>query len=114
MNSLGVATEQRALVFLESQGLTLLETNYRCRYGEIDLIFKDKTVIVFVEVRFRAKQNFGGAAASVSSQKQQKILRSAQTYLQEHGNQACRFDVIAFEGNSADTMEWITNAFEDR
>lgn len=112
MNTLGVATEQRALAYLQSQGLVLLETNYRCRYGEIDLIFKDKSTLVFVEVRFRANNNFGGAAVSVTHQKQQKILRSAQNYLQEHGDQACRFDVVTFDGNAAEKMEWITNAFE--
>lgn len=111
MNNLGVATEQRALVFLQKQGLTLLQTNYRCRYGEIDLILKDKAVIVFVEVRFRASEKFGGAVESVTSKKQQKILRTAQNYLQEHGNQACRFDVIAFQGKLADKMQWIPNAF---
>lgn len=112
MNTLGVATEQRARLYLQSKGLTFLEANYRCRYGEIDLILKDKSTLVFVEVRYRANQDFGGAAASITSQKQQKILRTAQYYLQEHGDQACRFDVVAFGGNAAEKMEWISNAFE--
>lgn len=114
MNKLGVAAEQRALAFVKCQGLTLLESNYRCRYGEIDIICRDQSVLVFIEVRFRANLQFGGAAASVTARKQYKILRAAQNYLMQHGNQACRFDVIAFDGDADYPTEWIKNAFDEQ
>ena len=70
----GSEAEQHALDFLLQNQLTLVERNYNCRYGEIDLIMQDKTHLVFVEVRFRAKINYGDAATSISRSKKSKLI----------------------------------------
>jgi putative endonuclease len=81
------------------------------RGGEIDLIMRDGTVTVFVEVRYRASR-FGGAAASVTRSKQHKLLQTARLWLARHNGSFdtvdCRFDVLAFTGNE---IEWLQNAF---
>ena len=110
--SKGQQYERRAEQFLLSQGLTLLRRNYWCKLGEIDLIMRDDHTLVFVEVRYRSQHYFGGAAASVTPAKQQKLRRAALCYLQEQGinesQQPCRFDLIAFEGEE---LHWLQNAF---
>lgn len=105
--SVGRDAEARAQQFLQQQGLTLIEKNFRCRGGEIDLIMRDQQMLVFVEVRFRKDQRFGGAAASVGSVKQQRLWRSASIYLMRFPRPpACRFDLVAIEGND---LHWIKN-----
>src|SRR5204862_504789 len=79
--SAGTLAEQRAERYLQSQGLGLIERNYRSRFGEIDLIMRDGTSLVFVEVRMRRNKDFGGAAASIDVRKQQRIIRTAHQYL---------------------------------
>ena len=115
-NNAGLAAEQLAATFLASHGLKLLMQNYHTRFGEIDLIMQDAASLVFVEVKLRTSSQFGGAAASVTPQKQQKLILAAQQYLQQHvknQNQvACRFDVILMTGNDLKQIEWIRNAFE--
>ena len=110
----GAEYEDAALRFLQSQGLRLVARNYRCRGGEIDLIMQQDDYLVFVEVRFRAGRSYGGAAASVTRTKQQKIRMTASYYLQTHGfnesQQACRFDVVAYEGS--EQCQWYINAFQ--
>jgi putative endonuclease len=87
-----------------------MESNFRCRFGEIDLIMHDGATLVFVEVRLRSNQKFGGAAASVTSAKQGRITRAAQIYLQQQSREmACRFDVVLLDGER--NIEWIKNAF---
>ncbi len=109
MNTLGMAAEDAALAYLESQGLQLIVRNYTCRLGEIDLIMQasDETVI-FVEVRQRLSARYGGAVASITLAKQRKWWRTASHFLQKHYQQEppCRFDVIAFEG---DERLWLKN-----
>ena len=112
MNNSGKAAEQFALQFLLQQGLVLLETNYLCRFGEIDLIMRDGKEIVFVEVRLRGNASFGGAAASITHSKQQKLSRTAEHYLLQHSNSACRFDAVLLDGVETQRMEWIRNTFE--
>jgi putative endonuclease len=101
--STGQFYEQQALVFLQQQGLQLVQQNYSCRFGEIDLVMR-------VEVKFRRSSNFGGAAAAVTLSKQQKLSRTALCYLQSVGQQHCRFDVVAITEQPAD-IRWIKNAF---
>ena len=97
----------RALTFLEQQGLTLIEKNFRCRAGEIDLIMRDVQTLVFIEVRSRKNQQFGGAAASVGPVKQQRLWRSASLYLLKFPKPpACRFDLVAIDGND---LRWMKN-----
>ena len=109
---LGQTAEARAEAFLVKQGLAPVARNWRCRFGEIDLIMQDGVTRVFVEVRLRSRSDFGGAAASVTPAKQRKLLAAARQYLS--GLQTlppCRFDVVALDGSSA--PDWIRNAFDD-
>ena len=120
-NNAGLEAEKLAATFLMNHGLKLVAQNYHCRYGEIDLIMTDASTLVFVEVKLRTSNRFGGAAASITAQKQQKLILTAQHYLQTQiKNQsqiACRFDAILM--NKIDLtlddlkhIEWIRNAFE--
>jgi putative endonuclease len=108
----GDAWELKARRWLEGKGLRFIAANVRGRGGEIDLIMKDDRVTVFVEVRFRQSSRFGGAAASVTLAKQQKLLQTAHLWLARHNGSFdtvdCRFDVVAFTGNE---IEWLKNAF---
>jgi putative endonuclease len=103
----GDLAEQRALTYLQRQGLTLITRNYQVAGGrhrpggEIDLIMREPSgTLVFVEVRFRADASFGGAAASVDLTKRQRIVHAARHYLMKWPTALppCRFDVIALEG----------------
>ena len=110
----GDAWELPARRWLERKGMRFLAANVRERGGEIDLIMQDKSTTVFVEVRYRKSSLFGGAAASVTSGKQRKLLYAARLWLARHNGSFdtvdCRFDVVAFTGNE---VEWIQNAFND-
>ncbi len=109
----GDRAEQRACDWLGKQGLTLLARNWHCRLGEIDLIMQHGDTLVFIEVRLRRDQQYGGALASVTTSKQHKLVRAAQMYLARHPHQAqqpCRFDVLALTSDTS-TPEWIQNAF---
>ncbi len=106
----GNSAENQALKYLRKQGLKPVTSNYRSRYGEIDLIMQHGATLVFVEVRYRAAEQYGGAAASVDPRKQQKLIRTAAAYLQSHDADAlCRFDVVAINGSSQ--INWIQSAF---
>ena len=107
----GAEAEALAAAFLEGRGLEVLERNFRCRLGEIDLVARDGETIVFVEVRRRASSAFGGAAASITSAKQLKILRAARFYLsRQRVTPACRFDALLIEGDPP-RIDWIRDAF---
>jgi len=112
--TLGSQGEKLALNFLKKQQLHLKEKNYHCRYGEIDLIMWDEDYLVFIEVRYRKNNNFGGALASIDHNKQAKLRRSAQDYLIKLKNNEppCRFDVLCISGNlNKPDYQWIKNAF---
>lgn len=113
---IGRHSEQYAEHYLKQQGLRLLERNYRCRGGEIDLVMQDNRTLVFVEVRYRKHLSFGGAAASVDWRKQQRLVHAAEHYLQRQrtGDRPCRFDVIAITPGDDGTpqLQWIQNAIE--
>jgi len=97
------------------QGLKLQLRNYRCRSGEIDLIMRDGETLVFVEVRYRSHDRFGGAAASVDATKQHKLIRAAQTFLVEQrlNHAPCRFDVVTVTPHDGVMrVDWIPNAIE--
>ena len=113
MRSDGPAAEKLAAKLLQRNGLHLVESNFRCRFGEIDLILLDGDTIVFAEVRLRSSAAFGGAVASITPAKQEKIIRTAQHYLQRNpARGGCRFDVVLLESLDAGQIEWIKNAFE--
>lgn len=98
---------------MKRQGLKLVERNYRCRFGEIDLIARDGNTLVFVEVRMRTSDKFGGAAASITAAKRGKLTRSARCYLAGLIHPpACRFDALLVSGPQR-TVEWIKNAFSE-
>ena len=108
----GEQAETLASGYLQAQGLRLLEKNYRSRFGEIDLICQDGEVVVFVEVRLRTNARFGGAGASISTAKRQKLIATAQTYLSSRRPPpACRFDVVCMQDLHV-SPEWIKNAFD--
>jgi putative endonuclease len=111
MRERGRRAEDIAATFLQQRGLTLVERNYRCRFGEIDLIARDGDVLVFVEVRMRTSRAFGGAAASITAAKRGKLLRTARHYIAGIARvPACRFDAVLISGEDA-APEWLINAF---
>lgn len=113
-DEVGREAEERALAHLQRRGLRLVERNYHCRAGEVDLIMREGATVVFVEVRYRRDARFGGAAASVDSRKQQRLLAAAAHYLDRRRGAAppCRFDVVALEGDpDAGPVQWIADAF---
>jgi putative endonuclease len=117
MRSLGEDYETLAARWLTDQGLKLLARNFSGKTGEIDIIARDAEHLVFVEVRARSNTSFTSAAGSVDRRKQQRIVRTAQLFLQRHPELAClpsRFDVLAFEppqsGHSLE-IHWIPGAF---
>jgi len=111
--------EQKANEWLKAQGLLLLQKNYRCRLGEIDLVMRDGRTLVFVEVRYRRHIDYGGAVASVDRRKQRKLRRAAAHYLTSNpalAQRPCRFDVIAAQGNANSATihwTWVRDAFDE-
>jgi putative endonuclease len=117
--AVGDAAEARALAHLQGQGLVLVQRNYRvargphARGGEVDLILRDARdgTLVFVEVRARARTAHGGAAASVTTAKQRRLVYAARHYLLRLATlPPCRFDVVSVDG---ERIEWLRGAFGD-
>lgn len=112
MEAEGARAEHLAAAYLVRQGLELLQRNYRCRFGEIDLIMREADTLVFVEVRLRSRTDYGGAAASITAAKQQKLVRAAKHYLAGRRRwPPCRFDAVLLSGTDCGSIEWIKNAF---
>lgn len=108
----GALAELQAADFLQHHGLKLLQRNYRCRFGEIDLILQDGGTLVFAEVRLRSRGDFGGAAASINAAKQAKLVRTAQHYLATLTRiPPCRFDALLLQRADGSGIEWLKNAF---
>jgi putative endonuclease len=108
----GAEAERLAEDYLQRRGLALVERNYRCRYGEIDLIMRDSASLVFVEVRLRSRGDFGGAAASIGADKQGRLVRAAQHYLSTlRRTPPCRFDALLLRSMDEAAIEWVKNAF---
>ena len=109
---IGEQAERRARRYLEAAGLRFVTANMRVRGGEVDLIMRDAHTWVFIEVRYRRSNAFGGAAASVTSHKQRRLLLAAAVWLARRGESfdtsACRFDILAITGCH---VEWLINAF---
>jgi putative endonuclease len=110
MNPAGTRAEDLCATLLRRAGLTLIERNWRCRHGEIDLIAEEDGTLVFAEVRMRTGPGFGGAAESVTAAKQNRLLAAAKLYLTRRPQVSCRFDVFLVDG-PASRVEWIRNAF---
>ena len=116
-NDTGSQAENLALQHLTQQGLELVERNYHCRGGEIDLIMLDKATLVFVEVRYRKSTSFGSALESVNHAKQKRIIHTAQHFLQRQTSnysQSCyRFDVVAISPEEhTPEINWLKDAFQ--
>lgn len=109
--SLGAEKEKLAALYLEEKGYTILQMNYRCKIGEIDIIASYESAIIFVEVKFRNSRQYGMAVEAVSTFKQKKIRQVAMYYLVTRLHRSdvnCRFDVIGMDG---DNITHITDAF---
>jgi putative endonuclease len=110
----GNVAEQQAVLFLQQQGLKLVQQNFRCRSGEIDIIAFDRDTLVFVEVKLRQNQNYASAGESITYSKQQRILRTAQYFLYTHPQyQNCdlRFDGVLFSQINH-PPDWVQSAFD--
>ncbi len=111
----GAACEDRALRELGKAGLRLLARNVRYRFGEIDLVMRERDMLVFVEVRLRSARGFGDAGDSVDTHKQRRLISAASAYLAANPGLAtlpCRFDVVGFvDAQDNSPMEWIKDAF---
>ncbi len=111
---LGDRAEKLAAKYLKTHKLKLIEANYGCKTGELDLIMQDRDYLVFVEVRHRRRDDYGGALESVDQHKQRKLRRAAEHYLTQHKlhNRAARFDVVCVNGDlNKPEFEWLQNAF---
>lgn len=111
----GAHFESVAEAYLRQAGLAVLERNYRCRTGEIDLVMRHGEVIVFVEVRYRRSGDFGDPLATITPRKQRRIVQAARHFLISHPSIAenpCRFDAVGISGMPGNPhMNWIRNAF---
>jgi putative endonuclease len=120
MNPAGARAEDLCAELLQRSGLRVLERNWRCRHGEIDVVAEEGGMLVFAEVRFRSNGRFGGAAESVTGAKQARLVAAARLYLslymaRRHREPACRFDVLLLEGETPEAtarVRWIRDAFQ--
>ena len=112
----GQASEMQAEQFLVAKGYRILERNVRTRRGELDLVADDHGVVVFVEVKGRTTDAFGGALLAVDHRKRVKLTKLAAQYLaQRHwSDKVCRFDVVLVQGRASDQgrIEHLQNAFD--
>lgn len=110
----GAKYESKAAMFLKTKGYRILEQNFRCHYGEIDLIaMSPDNMLVFVEIKYRTSEAYGDPFEAVNIKKQRRISKTALYYYTYHGyteNVPCRFDVIAFYAD--ESIHHIENAFE--
>lgn len=114
---LGKEAEQQACRYLQQQGLRIVQQNYYCRFGEIDIVAQHQNYLVFVEVRYRQGSQFGSAAESVTVHKQRRLLTAARSYLSKRVKYEppCRFDVIEVVGQPGEKWQfnWLKNAFQE-
>lgn len=111
----GREAEDRALLYLQQQGLRCLARNVRSRYGEIDLVMDEHGTLVFVEVRYRSPSHFGGALESVDARKRARLMAAAQWYLcSRHVEAPARFDVVGVTPGVGGAMRfaWIKDAIQ--
>lgn len=111
----GKAGEDAAVRYLCQHGYRILERNYRCRFGEIDLVARDGGTLAFVEVKTRRSRTYGPAAAAVTLRKQRHLIKASQAYLvhRKKAGEPCRFDVVTVDmGAEQPHIELIKNAFQ--
>src|SRR5258706_15310872 len=113
MNREGARAEDLCAELMRAAGLKLVERNWRCRLGEIDLIAEEKGTLVFAEVRMRGPGNFGGAAESVTAAKRARPIAAARLYLTRRPEAHRRFDGVPVEGPPRQG-KWIPKAFTEQ
>lgn len=107
-NDSGAKAERLAAAFLEARGLAIVERNYRRRCGELDLVARDGCTLVFVEVKLRRGQAFGGAVASITAAKQARLIKAAGLYLAGlPRTPSCRFDAVLLDSLDPTRIEWL-------
>lgn len=106
--AIGDEAEETAARHLAAQGVAILARNFRIKGGEIDLVCREGATTVFVEVRRRARTDFGGAAGSITPTKRKRLILAARHWLAQHGEGACRFDCVLIDGGN---LEWLKDAF---
>jgi len=117
-NQKGQYAENLALNYLQKKGLIQLQKNFSCRHGEIDLIMRDNEFIVFIEVRYRNKTQFGHPLETINYAKQKKIIKTIHYFLiknPQYNQLACRIDAVAIHSqcqSSGDHIDWIQNAIQ--
>ena len=103
----GARAEALAADYLRAQWLAIVARNFRTRFGEIDLIARDRDALVFVEVRMRRSRRFGGSIASITAAKRRRLVSAANGYLAMIGREPpCRFDAVVMQGLDPRTIEW--------
>jgi putative endonuclease len=114
---IGKRSEQAACQFLQENKIKIVDKNYRCRFGEIDIIGLSEHHLVFFEVRHRQSNKFGSAAETVDTRKQQRIILTARHYLGrgKYTELPCRFDVIEVMAKTSGELSfnWLDNAFQE-
>ena len=108
----GADAETRALRHLEREGLKLIARNWRCKGGELDLVMTDGATLAVIEVRSRARSDYGSALESVDGRKQGRLVHATQLFLaahQAHAQREVRFDVVTLEGSD---LQWLKAAFD--
>lgn len=105
----GQQAERQAQQYLIDQGLILIDKNVRYPFGELDLVMRQGDAWVFVEVKYRSSEQFGGAVAALSAKKMSRLQKAANCYLQQNRIQAsCRFDLVAIDKQQ---IRWLKNVF---
>jgi putative endonuclease len=111
----GRKAERIARRFLEKRGLRLIVANYRCRYGELDLVMHDKRRLIIIEIRYRRDRSFMSPGESIDAAKRQRIARASLHFIQhnpQHQRWPVRFDVVSLSGPLDDTdIDWMPGAF---
>ncbi len=110
MNPAGARAEDLCADLLRASGMRIVERNWRCRHGEIDLIAEERGTLVFAEVRMRSASTFGGAAESVTQAKRDRLIAAARLYLARQPETPCRFDVFLVDARK---VEWVRDAFSE-
>jgi putative endonuclease len=108
----GARAEAHAVDYLRARGVAIVARNFRTRHGEIDIVARDRNVLVFIEVRRRGSGAFGGAAASITARKRARLVLTAQAYLATLPKEPpCRFDAILLDGPDPTAIEWQRDVF---
>lgn len=115
-NDAGKIAEDIAAQYLSKQGLKLIDRNFHCRFGEIDLIGLEQEILTFIEVRYRKNEQYLAVVETIDHHKCRKLIITSEYYLTQHKNYRsyqCRYDVIAITGElNQPAIEWIKNAFQ--